>query len=50
MVPITWPLQNGAATPYPTDEKPVGPAEELELVPYGCTDLRMTAMPFIPEK
>jgi hypothetical protein len=43
-----WGLEKGAAAPPP--ESPVtsqGPLEDLTLVPYGCTDLRLTEFPIL---
>jgi hypothetical protein len=47
---IDWSKENGVALPYPemkwiSDEK-----EKLKLIPYGCTNLRMTEMPIFNEK
>lgn len=42
----TWSLENAAAAPPP--RSPVSstePLEELTLVPYGCTDLRISVFP-----
>jgi hypothetical protein len=44
---VDWSKENGAAWPYPemkwvSDEK-----EMLKLIPYGCTNLRMTEMPVL---
>ena len=47
MVPVNWPFKDGLAAPCPPDANPIGEERELELIPYGCTDLRMTVIPFI---
>lgn len=43
-----WKLEKGAAAPPP--QSPVAsdaPLEELTLIPYGCTDLRITEFPVL---
>jgi hypothetical protein len=43
-----WGLERGAAAPPP--QSPVastGPLEDLTLIPYGCTDLRITEFPVL---
>lgn len=45
LCPVEWPVENGVTAIRPSSLTPVGPEVEAELVPYGCTDLRMTVMP-----
>jgi uncharacterized protein len=41
-----WALERGAAAPPPVSPLSSSePLEELTLVPYGCTDLRVTEFP-----
>ncbi len=46
---VPWQMVRGAAAPAPSGEA-YGESEELELIPYGCTVLRMTEMPVVPCK
>jgi DUF1680 family protein len=43
---LEWKLENGAAAPPPkSPAKSETAVEELTLIPYGCTDLRITEFP-----
>ena len=46
-VPIDWEIVNGICTEVPSSRVPTGEAVELEMIPYGCTNLRMTEIPLI---
>ena len=44
---IDWPLIQGSAAPYPPMTGISDTVEELRLIPYGCTNLRLTEMPLL---
>jgi hypothetical protein len=45
-----WGLeQNSASAPPPSPVTAVGPLETLELIPYGCTRLRITEFPVLAQ-
>ncbi len=43
---IDWDIVQGSAAPTPRGE-PFGEKERVTLIPYGCTNLRMTELPVI---
>ena len=45
MVPVEWESAYGVCAETPVSSKAAGNAELLKLIPYGCTNLRMTEMP-----
>jgi len=44
---IDWGMKNGAALPYPRMTWVSDEVEDIILIPYGCTNLRVTEMPLI---
>jgi DUF1680 family protein len=44
---IDWHKENGVATSFPAMSWISEEIEELTLIPYGCTNLRMTEMPIL---
>lgn len=47
MFEIEWEFKNGYCAPQPKSLKPVGDMQNVRLIPYGCTNLRMTEIPFL---
>ena len=47
LAPVAWPEENGHCTASPAGRTATGKAEALRLIPYGCTNLRMTLLPRI---
>ena len=47
--PVEWHQENGSATPEPVSRTATGPAVTLRLIPYGCTNLRLTEWPLIDD-
>lgn len=43
---VPWAMERGAAAPLPAGPAE-GPVERIRLIPYGCTNLRMTEMPVV---
>jgi len=44
---VDWSLENSSATPYPKMAWISDEVEDLRLIPYGCTNLRLTEMPLV---
>jgi hypothetical protein len=47
MAEIEWPSENGVCAEKPDSLAQIGNAQDIDLIPYGCTNLRMTEMPFL---
>lgn len=53
VVHIDWGFEDGyenICAKTPKSRKPIGEKEKIRLYPYGCTNLRMTEIPFINKK
>lgn len=46
-VPIDWKKVDGRCTELPDSRIPTGDSVTLEMIPYGCTTLRMTQIPLV---
>ncbi|NLO82837.1 MAG: hypothetical protein GX094_07255 [Clostridiales bacterium] len=44
---VDWSMEKGAALPYPGMEWISEQVEDVVLIPYGCTNLRVTEMPLV---
>ena len=47
MAKVLWKEKNGICAVVPEGRTALGEAEDKELQPYGCTNLRMTEMPWV---
>lgn len=45
-VEIDWGFDYGLCHEVPDSRKAISPVQKVKLIPYGCTNLRMTEMPF----
>ena len=45
MARVDWKMTDGRCEELPESKKAIGEPTEKELIPYGCTNLRMTEMP-----
>ena len=45
MAQVEWKMTDGRCEELPESKKAVGEPKEMTLIPYGCTNLRMTEMP-----
>ena len=48
LIPIEWQMENGAAS-YPVTPKAIGERVVKTLIPYGCTNLRITEFPVLKD-
>ena len=47
MFEIEWDFNNGHCDRLPKSIIPIGNVCKMKLIPYGCTNLRMTEIPFV---
>ena len=47
LAPVDWQEENSHCKPLPESRKAIGAAQKMRLIPYGCTNLRMSVMPKI---
>lgn len=50
MIEIEWGFNNGHCDEIPKSLVPKSEVENVRLIPYGCTNLRMTEVPYIKSK
>ena len=44
---VEWDFNNGHCDRLPKSRKPIGDTHRIRIIPYGCTNLRMTEIPFL---
>lgn len=47
MYELEWGFKNGHCDPEPKTRLPLGEMQKVRLIPYGCSNLRMTEIPYI---
>ena len=47
LAPVDWQMQNQHCKALPESRRAIGETRKMRLIPYGCTNLRMTALPMI---
>ena len=45
MAEVEWDFNNGHCDRLPKSNTPIGDVEQVKMIPYGCTNLRMTEIP-----
>lgn len=50
LTPITWRENNGIPEAAPSNPSPTGDPVKMRLIPYGCTDLRISVFPDLTQK
>ncbi len=49
MAEISWSFEDGVCAVVPDNREIINDKLKVKLIPYGCTNLRMTEMPFIKQ-
>ena len=49
LVEIEWGFNCGHCDRLPKSTNPLGIIQKIKLIPYGCTNLRMTEIPFVKD-
>lgn len=44
---VEWEFNNGHCDRLPRSNKPISDIKDIKLIPYGCTNLRMTEIPYV---
>ena len=47
LVEVEWDFNCGYCDRLPKSTEPIGDIQKIKLIPYGCTNLRMTEIPFV---
>ncbi len=50
MKEIEWGFNNGYCDEQPSSRVPVSDTTDVKMIPYGCTNLRMTEIPYLKNK